>query len=103
MKAIFIRKAINLEELKELTKQAKIDPKNTTEYEVVKEIKLNPEEFKDFTDNLLKDQPWISETDGGLNQKGGVKCTRVINELTGLTILSNNEGHTYSRYTAIEE
>jgi hypothetical protein len=103
MQAIFIRKAFDLEELKALTyEDLKIGRKGIS-YEVTKEVNLSNNEFKRFTRNFLKDQPWITEgEDGGMNKNGQIRCIRVKNKETGEKILVNSEGYTYSRYTALE-
>ncbi|SHJ77669.1 DUF6329 domain-containing protein [Paramaledivibacter caminithermalis] len=103
MKAIFIRKVFNLEELKKITEMdLKIGRKGVS-YEVTKEVKLSDNEFKNFSEIFLKDQSWITEgEDGGMNKNGQIRCIRVKNEKTGEKILVNSEGYKYSRYTALE-
>ncbi|ADL50612.1 hypothetical protein [Clostridium cellulovorans] len=103
MRALFGRKVLNLKELKELTKEAKADGVQGTAYEVTKEIELTDDEFKEFTKDFGKDQPWITEEDGGCNEKGELKCIRVKNSKTKKCILVDSEGYTYPRYTAIEK
>ncbi|WP_058953044.1 hypothetical protein [Clostridium tyrobutyricum] len=103
MKALFGRKVLNLRELEEFTKEAKKDGMRGTAYEVIKEIELSDAEFKQFAKELWKDQAWISEEDGGFNEKGELRCIRVKNIKTNKSILVDSEGYTYPRYTAIEE
>lgn len=103
MKALFGRKAINLVELKELTNEAKKDGVKGTAYEVIREIEMSPAAFREFAEDLQKDQPWIESSEGGPNKNGEVKCIRVINRATRERILVNPEGYSYPRYTAIEE
>jgi hypothetical protein len=103
MKALFGRKVLNLNELKEFTKEAKKDGLQGETYEVTKEIKLSDEEFKGFEQNLCKDQPWITKKDGGCNEKGELRCIRVKNTKTNKSILVDSEGYTYPKYTAIEK
>ncbi|APM39942.1 DUF6329 domain-containing protein [Clostridium kluyveri] len=102
MKALFGRKVANLEELKELTKEAKNDGAKGTAYEVTKKIELNDGEFREFEMDFCKDQPWITKEDGGCNEKGELRCIRVKNTKTKKSILVDSEGYTYPRYTAIE-
>jgi hypothetical protein len=102
MKALFGRKVLNLKELKELTKEAKEDGVKGSDYIVDRDINMNNDQFKDFTNSFCKDQPWITKEDGGCNEKG-LLCIRVINIETNERILVNSEGYTYSRYVAIEE
>lgn len=103
MRALFGRKVLNLKELKELTKEAKANGLKGTDYEVIKEVKLNDEEFKEFAKDFCKDQHWITKEDGGCNSKGELRCIRVRNTKTNKGILVDSEGYTYPRYTAIEE
>jgi hypothetical protein len=103
MRALFGRKVLNLKELKELTKEAKKDGMKGTAYEVIKEIELSDDEFEQFGKELWKDQTWISEEDGGCNEKGELRCIRVKNTKTNKSILADSEGYTYPRYTAIEK
>ncbi|WP_147565046.1 hypothetical protein [Clostridium tyrobutyricum] len=103
MRALFGRKVLNLKELKELTKEAKKDGMKETAYEVIKEIELSDAEFEQFVKELWKDQTWISEEDGGCNEKGELRCIRVKNIKTNKSILVDSEGYTYPRYTAIEK
>jgi len=103
MRALFGRKVLNLKELKALTKEAKVDAVQGTAYEVTKEIELSDDEFKEFTKDFVKDQPWIKEEDGGCNAKGELRCIRVKNSKTKKSILVDSEGYTYPRYTAIEK
>ena len=103
MKALFGRKFYNFKELKEATEEAKEDGVIGSEYTVIREVELSDSEFKKFTSDFLEDQPWIKNSDGGTNEKGELRCIRVINKDTGEKILSSTEGYDYSRYTAIEE
>lgn len=103
MRALFGRKILNLNELKELTKEAKKDGMKGTAYEVIKEIELNDEEFKEFAKDFCKDQSWITKEDGGYNSKGELRCIKVKNTKTNKSILVDSEGYTYPRYTALEK
>lgn len=103
MKALFGRKFYNIKELYEATEEAKRKGIVGSEYTVIREVKLTNTEFKKFTNNFLEDQPWIEKDDGGHNEKGELRCLRVINLETGERLLTNPEGYEFSRYTAIEE
>lgn len=103
MKALFGRKVLNLKELNELTKEAKEDGVIGAGYQVTKEVELSDEEFKAFSKDFLKDQPWIEKEDGGQNENGELKCIRVKNRETRKSILVDSEGYSYPRYTAIEK
>ncbi len=102
MEALFGRKIADIEELKELTQRALKEGKTGSAYEVTKEIELEDEEFQSFSRDFFKDQPWITEEDGGSNEKGEIKCIRVKNKGTGEIVLVDSEGYTYPRYTALE-
>ena len=103
MKALFGRKFYSIKELKEATEEAKEDGVIGSDYTVVREVELGDIEFQNFTSNFLEDQPWIKKSDGGINEKGELRCIRVINKDTGEKILTNPEGYEYPRYTAIED
>lgn len=102
-RALFARKMDDLENLREVTAQAKEDGQVGIFYEVIKEIHLTEEEFDDLAKDFFKEQPWIEKDDGGSNEKREIRCIRVINAKTGERLLINNEGYDYCRYTAIEE
>ena len=95
MKAVFGRKLCDMEELKDLTERALKQGCKGQEYVVIREVILEDEEFKDFTNDFLEDQPWITKEDGGMNREGHVHCIRVINKETGEKVLVNNEGYFY--------
>lgn len=103
MKAIFVRKALDLGELKILTKEAEKHDEEPIEYEVIKEIKMSKVAFRDFVEDFSKIQHWIDSNDGGVSSEFKIRCIRVINMDTGERILVNSEGYNYARYTAIEK
>lgn len=102
MKAHFARKLNNLEQLKELTKLDLGDEETKDSYKIIKEIKLNPAEFKAFSADFFKDWDWLTSEDGGRGPDGKLRCTKVINSETSEAVLVNNEGFSYARYTALE-
>jgi len=93
MKALFGRKFYNLKELREATEEAKEDGVIGSDYTVIREVELSDLEFKKFTSDFLEDQPWIRKSDGGTNEKGELRCIRVVNKDTGEKILTNPEGY----------
>lgn len=101
MKAHFVRKLNNLEQLKELTELTLGEEETKDSYKIIKEIKLNPAEFRAFSEDFFKDWDWLTSEDGGPS-KEGLRCTRVTNSETGEAVLVNNEGYSYARYTALE-
>ncbi|SHJ10095.1 DUF6329 domain-containing protein [Propionispora hippei] len=103
MKALFGRKMVDIEELRDATRKAKKEGFVGSAYKVTKEVALSDIDFKEFTKDFLKDQPWIDKADGGSNPSGEIRCIRVLNLQTGASILVNSEGYNYPRYTAIEE
>lgn len=103
MKALFGRKFYDIEELREATEAAKRKGVLGLDYTVIREVKLTDVEFKKFASDFLADQPWIEKDDGGHNEKGEIRCIRVINLETGEKILTNPEGYEFPRYTAIED
>ncbi|EKQ57221.1 MULTISPECIES: hypothetical protein [unclassified Clostridium] len=102
MKALFGRKVLNVKELKGLKKKSNDDEIKSIAYEISREVILSDKEYKEFTENFSKDQPWITEEDGGINEKGEFICIRVRNKANKKGILINSEGYTYPRYIAIE-
>lgn len=94
MRALFGRKVVDLQELRELTEEAlKEGGLKGEEYTVEQEVELIDEAFREFTGDFLKDQPWI-------NPKAS--CIRVINKDTGKKVLILPEGYQYPRYTGLE-
>jgi hypothetical protein len=102
MKALFGRKVLNIKELKGLRKKANEDEIKSIEYEIAREVVLNDKDYKEFIENFTLDQPWITEEDGGINEKGEFICIRVKNKANKKVILVNSEGYTYPRYIAME-
>ncbi|NDL68599.1 hypothetical protein GXN74_12710 [Clostridiales bacterium F-3ap] len=102
MKALFGRKVRDLVELKELTHQAIKEGKKGQSYIITKEVILKDDEFRDFAQDFLKDQPWISHEDGGMDQDGKIRCIRVVNIDSGEKVLVNTENYDYPRYTGLE-
>ena len=103
MKALFGRKIYNINELKEATRKAKEENMKGSNYTVIREVELSDLDFNKFASDFLEYQPWIRKSDGGSNEKGELKCLRVINIETKEKILVNPEGYQYPRYTAIED
>ncbi len=102
MKAIFGRKVADINELKELTREAVSRGQVGQSYCVTREVLLDDNEFSAFANDFFNDQPWIQKDDGGVNENGEILCIRIINISTGEKVLSNPEGYDYPRYTAIE-
>ncbi len=102
MKALFGRKVYDLKELKEITQKALKEGYKGQDYIVTREVRLENEAFQEFASDFLEDQPWITKEDGGVNEKGEIRCIRVISKDSGEKILVNSEGYDYPRYTAIE-
>jgi hypothetical protein len=102
MRALFGRKVCNLKELKQLTNQAIKEGRKGQPYTIIREVILKDKDFKDFANDFLKDQSWISKGDGGINDKGQVRCIRVTNIETDEKVLVNTEGYDYPRYTGLE-
>jgi hypothetical protein len=92
-RALFARKVANLEDLKELTARALAEGKTGENYRVTSEVELSEAEFRRFTEDFFRDQPWIDPKAG---------CIRVVNKETRETVLIDPQGYTYPRYTALE-
>ena len=102
MKALFGRKVLDLDELKDLTLRAVKEGHKGQPYIIIREVFLANEYFMDFAGDFLKDQFWIRSEDGGINMNGEVRCVRVNNMDTDEKVLVNSEGYDYARYTALE-
>lgn len=102
MKALFGRKVLDLDELKDLTLRAVKEGHKGQPYIIIREVFLANEYFMDFAGDFLKDQFWIRSEDGGINMNGEVRCVRVNNMDTVEKVLVNSEGYDYPRYTALE-
>jgi hypothetical protein len=102
MKALFGRKVLDLDELKDLTLRAVKEGHKGQPYIIIREVFLANEYFMDFAGDFLKDQFWIRSEDGGININGEVRCVRVNNMDTDEKVLVNSEGYDYPRYTALE-
>lgn len=104
-KAYFLRKEANMRDLYEDTQHLKMMQEKPEAYTITKEIQLTDAEFQNFKNDLLEDQTWISEGDGGMNKAGEFRCIRVTNKdnKNDWAIIVNSEGYNYPRYTAIDE
>lgn len=102
MKALFGRKVLDLDELKDLTLRAVKEGHKGQPYIIIREVFLANKYFMDFAGDFLKDQFWIRSEDGGINMNGEVRCVRVNNMDTDEKVLVNSEGYDYPRYTALE-
>ena len=78
-RVVFMRKIKDFKELINLTKDLPKHEGRSSFYEVTKEIKFNNDAFESVSSDFLNDQPWIEKTDGGMNDKGQIRCIRVIN------------------------
>ena len=99
MKAVFGRKVENLEELRFETNLGQ----QGYECKVEKEVHLSDTEFETFARDFFAEQTWLTKEDGGCDKEGRIRCTRVLNKKTGESVLVNNEGYDYPRYTALEQ
>ena len=69
MKAHFARKLNNLEQLKELTELTLGEEETKDSYKIIKEIKLNPAEFRAFSADFFKDWGWKTSLHKGYKQR----------------------------------
>ena len=93
VKALFARKIATLEELKELTERALNEGKIGRTVTVDAEVTLTDNDFQNFANDMLADQPWINPR---------ANCILVVNENTGERILLDPQGHVYGRYSSLE-
>ena len=99
----FIRKAINLEELKTNTKWAIENKAQKETYSIRKTIFLDAGEFMTFTRNLTDDFDFLKEntTLCGPGIDEYINCLAIKNNDTDEMILVNTEGYSYARFTAL--
>ena len=102
MKALFGRKICDLEELRGLIHQSIKEGQKGQPFTIIREVILKDKDFRDFANDFLKDQTWISPEDGGMSNDGEIRCLRVVNIDTGEKVLVNTEGYDYPRYTGLE-
>ncbi len=103
MRALFGRKVSDLEELREITEAATEQGQQGQPYTITREVVLDDKVFRAFSGDFFEDQPWITKDDGGVNEKGEIRCIRVVNMDTGEVVLVNSEGgYRYPRYTGLE-
>ncbi len=103
MKAIFVRKASDCDVVREVTEELKNEGNEGKPYRVTREVELSDKAYKKLTNDLLQDQAFIQNDEGGINDEGEVLCIRVINKVSRERILIDPQGYEYPRYTAIEE
>lgn len=98
-KAIFVRKAANLTDLKNAARKGgKPEP-----FIIEKILELVPEEYVVFAENLLSDYDFISENLELMHKdKNGVcHCLLIKAKDSRVAILVESEGYAYPRYTAL--
>ena len=98
-KAVFVRKAAGIADLKEsVRKGGKSEP-----YIVEKQVELESEEYQAFSANLLSDYDFISDNLEVMRKdsKGVYHCLLIKEKGGSVGILTESEGYGYSRYTAI--
>ena len=98
-RAVFMRKASSLKELRKWTKEFKDE---SSEFNITKKIELNDNDFKDFCNDMLENRDFIIENSlnmGYYDDK--YHCILVYNKNSKDGILIENEGYGYARYTAL--
>lgn len=97
-KAVFTRKAVDIEEVKERADREEAK----CEYIVEKVIELPEKDYLAFADDLLKDSAVIKANNGLMfvDADGGWHCILVKARGGSEGILVESEGYDYARYTA---
>ena len=98
-RAVFMRKASSLKELRKWTKEFKDE---SSEFNITKKIELSDNDFKDFCNDMLENREFIIENSlnmGYYDDK--YHCILVYNKNSKDGILIENEGYGYARYTAL--
>ncbi len=71
-------------------------------YVVIKEVDMSNDEFNEFVGNLNLERSWLSSCQGGKDEAGRVRCVRVFNRSTGVSLLVNGEGGSCPVFVALE-
>ncbi len=102
-RAYFIRKPLDIQEVKDCTKTAIANRARRETYKIRKTISLSDEEYKNFIGHLSDDYDFLMEyTDlCGPDVDGYTNCLAVRNKQTKEKILVNTEGYNYARYVAL--
>jgi len=98
-KAVFVRKAVGLKDLKEeACSGAKPEP-----FVIEKVIELESEEYQAFSENLLSDYQFISDNLELMRKdsKGVYHCLLIKEKDGKEAILTESDGFGYSRYSAV--
>lgn len=98
-RAVFMRKASSLKELRKWTKEFKDE---LSEFNITKKVELSDNDFKDFCNDMLENREFIIENSlnmGYYDDK--YHCILVYNKNSKDGILIENEGYGYARYTAL--
>ena len=104
-KATFVKKPCCLETLRKGTEWIRnhFGPDRESYY-IAAERQLSPEEWEDFTTDMLRQRSWIVEF---VNQdhppiEGAYACIRVTSPCSEIALLVDPQGYDYVRYAAIE-
>lgn len=95
-KAVMVRKALNLTDLREKAKEQKAE-----NIVIEKKIVLSPEEYQDLCDNLFERREYIIENDNIMYQDNdGWHCILVTTTDNNTGIAISSEGFDYAKYAA---
>ena len=95
-KAVMVRKALNLADLREKAKSQKAE-----NIVIEKKIVLSPKEYQDLCDNLFERRGYIVENDNIMYQDNdGWHCILVTTENSDTGLAISSEGFDYAKYAA---
>ena len=97
-RAAFVRKAVNLKEVREATRGG---GESKMRFIIAEEIHVPDERFRYISNHLSEDTPEIAGGKGG-TINNVIQAIRIVNEDTGESFLANPEGYSYIRYAALD-
>lgn len=97
-KAVFIRKANNLKDLKEQTKEYKME---LSPFVICERVELTANEFEDFCNDFISKREFIIENLTKMGYDKMFYCILVFSKGSKEGILVESEGYSYPRYTAV--
>ena len=104
-KAYFFRDVKNIEELENETVNAVKNLDRAQKYHIIKNIKLNSDEFNDFVNNFIKTYDFVTPHRIHLDMNSNYEyvCLCVTTNDKPFDILVNTSGYSYARTVAIKK
>lgn len=108
MKTAFVRKASDLDEVIEYTRQAHSTGRYetcTSDYYIAEKVTLSEIEWRSLASCLLADRDWIAAFSKREypSRDGAQPCIRVACKSDSRVLIIDPQGYDYARYVSIEE